>query len=351
MNIFIVFMNFLYYSVVLFSVNVVIGQNDTDTDPGTPHPRGQNRFETMRRRSRTQRINNIRSHVLSTLGFSSPPQIDENMKEEILRNLSISGVPYKAVSQQCYAGSCTLPSWIDEDLWNDPDTKTLRLFFDILPVEDSGTSILNATLKLHIKERTACRCFTEDNESGEEDSVRFTVFVSQFLKPLRRRNRVPRMRILDVKMVVVKRDKWISFNVKEAVEEWMQRRRRRHGLEVNVIDSQGFPIDAKAVFGNTDCLLPVDVECQDTSLPVAVQKSLNFSTSPVLEVFTETRPNIQFREKRDIATIMQPFTEETSNDSKLIKESTFLKRLRGMSNCDDEDCEKTEAAPVRVEHT
>lgn len=68
---------------------------------------------------------------------------------------------------------------------------------------------------------------------------------------------VPRMRILDVKMVVVKRDKWISFNVKEAVEEWMQRRRRRHGLEVNVIDSQGFPIDAKAVFGNTDCLLPV----------------------------------------------------------------------------------------------
>lgn len=48
----------------------------------------------------------------------------------------------------------TLPSWIDEDLWNDPDTKTLRLFFDILPVEDSGTSILNATLKLHIKERT-----------------------------------------------------------------------------------------------------------------------------------------------------------------------------------------------------
>ncbi|XP_076094882.1 uncharacterized protein LOC143065284 isoform X2 [Mytilus galloprovincialis] len=267
------------------------------------------------------------------------------------KNLSISCVPYRAVSQQCYAGSCTLPSWIDEDLWNDPDTKTLRLFFDILPVEDSGTSILNATLKLHIKERTACRCFTEDNESGEEDSVRFTVFVSQFLKPLRRRNRVPRMRILDVKMVVVKRDKWISFNVKEAVEEWMQRRRRRHGLEVNVIDSQGFPIDAKAVFGNTDCLLPVDVECQDTSLPVAVQKSLNFSTSPVLEVFTETRPNIQFREKRDIATIMQPFTEETSNDSKLIKESTFLKRLRGMSNCDDEDCEKTEAAPVRVEHT
>lgn len=48
----------------------------------------------------------------------------------------------------------TLPSWIDEDLWNDPDTKTLRLFFDILPLEDSGTSILNATLKLHIKERT-----------------------------------------------------------------------------------------------------------------------------------------------------------------------------------------------------
>lgn len=63
----------------------------------------------------------------------------------------------------------------------------------------------------------------------------------------------------------------------------------------------------------------------------------------MLEVFTETRPNIQFREKRDIATIMQPFTEETSNDSNLIKESTFLKRLRGMSNCDDEDCEKTEA--------
>ncbi|XP_052095686.1 uncharacterized protein LOC127731011 [Mytilus californianus] len=351
MNFFIVFMNFLYYSVVLFSVNFVIGQNDTDTDHGTPHTRVPNRLENMRRRSRNQRIHNIRNHVLTTLGFSSPPQIDENMKEEILRNLSISGVPYRAVSQQCYAGSCTLPSWIDEELWNDPDTKTLRLFFDILPLEDSGTSILNATLRLHIKERTACRCFTEDDESGEDDSVRFTVFVSQFLKPLRRRNRVPRMRILDVKMVVVKRDSWINFNVAEAVQEWMQRRRRRHGLEVNVIDSQGFPIDAKAVFGNTDCLLPVDVECQDTSLPVAVQKSLNFSTSPVLEVFTETRPNIPFREKRDIATFLQPFTEDTRNDRNLFKQSVFLKRLGRMPNCDSHDCEKTDEAPVRVEQT
>ena len=65
------------------------------------------------------------------------------------------------------------------------------------------------------------------------------------------------MRILDVQMVVVRRDLWISFNVAEAVQEWSQRRRRRHGLEVNVIDSQGFPIDAKAVFGNVDCTLPV----------------------------------------------------------------------------------------------
>lgn len=65
------------------------------------------------------------------------------------------------------------------------------------------------------------------------------------------------MKILDVKMVIVRRDTWVSFNVNEAVKDWMQRRRRRHGLEVNVIDSQGFPIDAKAVFGNVDCNLPV----------------------------------------------------------------------------------------------
>jgi len=47
-----------------------------------------------------------------------------------------------------------LPAWIDDELWNDQDTKTLRMFFDILPSEGSSTTVLNATLKLHIKERT-----------------------------------------------------------------------------------------------------------------------------------------------------------------------------------------------------
>ena len=47
-----------------------------------------------------------------------------------------------------------MPAWIDDELWNDQDTKTLRMFFDILPSEGGSTTVLNATLKLHIKERT-----------------------------------------------------------------------------------------------------------------------------------------------------------------------------------------------------
>ena len=47
-----------------------------------------------------------------------------------------------------------MPAWIDDELWNDQDTKTLRMFFDILPSEGGSSTVLNATLKLHIKERT-----------------------------------------------------------------------------------------------------------------------------------------------------------------------------------------------------
>jgi len=77
------------------------------------------------------------------------------------------------------------------------------------------------------------------------------------------------------------------------------------------------------------------MECQDTSLPVAIQTSLNFTTSPMLEVFTETRPRVEFREKRDTFLL-----KNQDQDPVPAKESVFSRKLRSLLECGSANCHK-----------
>ena len=77
------------------------------------------------------------------------------------------------------------------------------------------------------------------------------------------------------------------------------------------------------------------MECQDTSLPVATQTSLNYTTSPMLEVFTETRPRVEFREKRDTFIL-----ENQNQDPVSAKESVFSRTLRSLLQCGSTNCHK-----------
>ena len=77
------------------------------------------------------------------------------------------------------------------------------------------------------------------------------------------------------------------------------------------------------------------MECQDTSLPVATQTSLNYTISPMLEVFTETRPRVEFREKRDTFIL-----ENQNQDPVSAKESVFSRKLRSLLQCGSTNCHK-----------
>jgi hypothetical protein len=77
------------------------------------------------------------------------------------------------------------------------------------------------------------------------------------------------------------------------------------------------------------------MECQDTSLPVATQTSLNYTSSPMLEVFTETRPRVEFREKRDTFIL-----ENQNQDPVSAKESVFSRKLRSLLECGSTNCHK-----------
>lgn len=47
-----------------------------------------------------------------------------------------------------------LPNRIDENMWNDSTSGSLRVIFDVLPSDQStNPEIVNATLMLHFKER------------------------------------------------------------------------------------------------------------------------------------------------------------------------------------------------------
>lgn len=47
-----------------------------------------------------------------------------------------------------------LPNRIDENMWNDSTSGSLRVIFDVLPSDQStNPEIVNSTLMLHLKER------------------------------------------------------------------------------------------------------------------------------------------------------------------------------------------------------
>lgn len=47
-----------------------------------------------------------------------------------------------------------LPNRIDENMWNDSTSGSLRVIFDVLPSDQStNPEIVNATLMLHLNER------------------------------------------------------------------------------------------------------------------------------------------------------------------------------------------------------
>ncbi|XP_021352219.1 uncharacterized protein LOC110449590 [Mizuhopecten yessoensis] len=190
-------------------------------------------------------------------------------------------------------------------MWDRQDDASMHLFFRVDPFPAGDVRAKNATLSLFARARSDCECSV-----GETANVRLLVEVNQYLQALRpRRNnrhnrmRRPRMQNLDIDVLQWNDQGWMHFDVTDAVQDWMTRPRRSFGLEIKVERLQRVTpgrritdFDAHEVFGQADCTLPLEIACLDR-LPLLS----NNDYSPILEVWTETRPTLGKRKKRSLA--------------------------------------------------
>ncbi|XP_062603278.1 uncharacterized protein LOC134265049, partial [Saccostrea cucullata] len=245
--------------VILFCLTLqrLVSGNTTDQDPETSTmstPLTREHISRMHQRSRAYRRQEIRAKVLEFLGWTSIPQIrprDRAIINSTLANIS----SIRITERQCFSASCELPNRIDEDLWTDSSTGSLRLMFDVIPSESwTNAEIVNASLMLHLKERPLCNC--EDDNRTERISIK----VLQYLKPLRRRNRsrggranrrsTVRQRILWTSIVNWTPNTWVAIPVQQAADDWIVANKRNHGFEVMVNDQFNLPINASSVFSS-----------------------------------------------------------------------------------------------------
>ncbi|XP_033762419.1 uncharacterized protein LOC117343959 [Pecten maximus] len=256
----------------------------------------------------------IRQNFMREMGWNTLPTIDSSMMDRpqnysrYIRNLTME-------SQSCYSASCLLPDAIDPDMWNHPDDNSMHLFFNVDTFPAGDVTAKNATLSLFARTRLGCGCPAYDDQD-----VRLLVEVNQYLQALRprrtnRHNRMrrPRMQTLDVDVLEWEEERWIHFNVTDAVNDWMRRHRRRYGLEIKVERWQSSsPIrritdfNAHNVFVQGDCSSHIEVGCLGHN-PIM----MNSYRAPILEVWTQTRPVMDIRKKRSI--------EETHRQSQMKK--------------------------------
>lgn len=224
-------------------------------------------------RIRNQRLSMLRSYVLETLGFSSPPRIHNNRPD--YRNILSQYQEQKVIESRCYLPSCSLPNRINYTLWTEVDQNTMNLYFDVIHF-DENTHVINATLKLRVKPYACNDCDSEFSEPK-----RIIVSVSQYVKPLKRRKRKTKM--MSASMVVWSgAGHWASFSVTEAAREWTSDNRKNNGFLVR-IQTIADSLNITDVFSQPDCTAPLDIDCSSTDVPFP------FSTrsSANLEIITE----------------------------------------------------------------
>lgn len=274
-----------------------ISEDSSDTATMTPFMT-RDRISIMHYRYKMRQ--EIRNKVLAHFGWTSVPQIRPRDREII--NITLANISsIRVTEQQCFTASCELPNRIDENMWNDSTSGSLRVIFDVLPSDQStNPEIVNATLMLHLKERVLCNC------PDDADLERISIKVLQYLKPLRRRSRargrsnrlnVVRQRVLWTSMVPWVSNTWVSVPVHQAANDWIVLNRRNHGFEVLVYDQYDQPIHSSVVFSGIECRQQAELDCMEAFLDL---NPLLRNTSPILRVFKSESPFVNQRKKREV---------------------------------------------------
>ncbi|XP_060606089.1 uncharacterized protein LOC132758427 [Ruditapes philippinarum] len=249
-----------------------------------------NRDERLQR-SRAARMYFLRQHVLDSLGWTSPPDIDPETKRRLL--LGMQTPVYVTRQKHCYFPACDLPmidlpDYMNRSIWFDTSSRNIRYFFAIPSNPDPNLDITSAVVRLHLKRREDCPCAYDSDHS----TSRLHIKIYQYRKPIRSHARLrhSNMRLIDAKMVTWDSARWVSLHVTEAVKRIVTRGRRNGGFEVHVRDMEENILDAKTVIDPTVCTTVTEYECtqeeavynEDNSEP----DDPNFS--PVLEISSTT---------------------------------------------------------------
>lgn len=238
-------------------------------------------------RSRIARMYLLQKHVLDTLGWNSPPNIDHATKKKILAG--IENLVYVSKQKHCYYPICDMPmvdfpDYMNRTLWFDKSSKNVRYYFHIPTDTGNDVDIASAVVRLHLKRREECPC------ASDVDPARLQIKIYQYRKPIRSHARLhhSNMRLIDAKMITWNSARWVSLQVTDAVKRISSRGRRNGGFEVHVEDMEENVMDAKSVIDYTECSSKIEYDCSNKNLEGGEEpdQSLDSNFSPRLEITT-----------------------------------------------------------------
>ncbi|CAI9727698.1 XP_014784591.1PREDICTED: uncharacterized protein LOC106879500 [Octopus vulgaris] len=223
----------------------------------------------------------IKQHILSSLGFTQAPNITIAKRN----NYSLSDM------KKCYRPTCRLPTRsTDEELWNNSTSTVLNLHFNVTSPRSKLVTVKNATLWLHLQmPQVECPC---------NDAIVINVYI--LTKALKKNQRKPRRRLAAVRIVKHQGDSWQDFDMQGTVSDWLEQR-KNFGLQIIIKDRMENLLNARDIISHTDCSQqnPPSVKCWQNSqlimvngnrsaLPILIAN--NHSTGALLDVYTEEKP-------------------------------------------------------------
>ncbi|KAL8609872.1 hypothetical protein ACOMHN_020707 [Nucella lapillus] len=277
-----IFNDFINDNAIVSSTEPSSSPQSGDTDDSSSSSssilsRIEDRLYRMRQRSRNHRLQSLRNQILQRLGMDRPPTvtISPEVRNRVIESFpALFNHPANHTDRRCYSASCNVPHKVNETLWQNSSSRSLRLFVPVPRDRSSDAALQSATLYVFLKpnalRQVRCDCDGEEGEGEHRPCGTihgFLVQVHQYNRPLsiRRRGRVVnRRRLLDAKFVAATGNQWLSFNIRNVASDW-RRHRRNFGVEVTMRDDNDTEIDAKTMFVLPDCSVGREVGCRESS--------------------------------------------------------------------------------------
>lgn len=224
-----------------------------------------------RQRRKHTRLFAVQREILERLGIRRPPNVtasnltaqDMERFHEMLRqsesqDRTIYQREFYAKRFQTVLPSCGHPRNSDT-LWDDISPTEMRFYF---PFEQTvatnrhrETRVLVANLRLRRKQTTANKrsAFRKSSNVSEDSIVQ--IKVSMYTKPIRRGRKASSAQKKVVSTLLVNRNSgltWARIDIRTAVEDWIRRANRNHGLQITV-ESDRRLVDPYEIFERFDC--------------------------------------------------------------------------------------------------